>query len=193
MTCALLTTGTASKSKVSRAADASLQGTADPATDLGVTAPDLVEDGHWPQARRALQQRHNLAVPNRSQRIRPAADARCFLLRGEPWILFDAIGGGSTEPGLGRGNRRRLGLAIRDCSRATPFLRSRIRRHFLIPIDPRFSSCLPRSNEALCTHYRIRLFFHQEGSCRIFRKKSKAVGASGTGGARGPRNPQQLA
>jgi hypothetical protein len=25
--------------------------------------------------------------------------------------LFDAIGGGSTEPGLGRGNRWRLGLA----------------------------------------------------------------------------------
>jgi len=75
------------------------------------TAPDLVENGHWPQARRALQQRHHLAVPNRSERIRPSADARRFLLRGKPWILFDAIAGGSTEPGLGRGNRRRLGLA----------------------------------------------------------------------------------
>lgn len=26
--------------------------------------------------------------------------ARRFLLRGEPWILFDAIGGGSTDPAL---------------------------------------------------------------------------------------------
>ena len=93
------------------AANAPLEGTADPATDLGVTASDLVEYGHWPQTRRALQQRHHLAVPNRSQRIRPAADARRFLLRGQPWILFDAIGGGSTEPGLGRGNCWRLGLA----------------------------------------------------------------------------------
>src|SRR5215831_16549408 len=93
------------------AADAPLQGPADPATDLGVTAPDLVENGYRPQARRALQQRHHLAVPNRSQRVRSSADARRFLLRGEPWILFYAIGGGSTEPGFGRGNRRRLGLA----------------------------------------------------------------------------------
>src|SRR5499427_5472975 len=93
------------------AADAPLQGPADPATDLGVTAPDLVENGHRPQARRALQQRHHLAVPNRSQQVRPSADARRFLLRGQPWILFYAIGGGSTEPGFGRGNRRRLGLA----------------------------------------------------------------------------------
>jgi transposase len=32
-------------------------------------------------------------------------------LRWEPGILLDAIGGGGAEPGLGRGNARRLGLA----------------------------------------------------------------------------------
>jgi len=53
---------------------------------------------------------HDLAVPNRSQRIAPSAAARCFLRR-QPRILFDAIGSGSAEPGLGRGNSRRLGLA----------------------------------------------------------------------------------
>ena len=36
------------------AADAPLQGPADPATDLGMTASDLVEDCHWLQARSAL-------------------------------------------------------------------------------------------------------------------------------------------
>src|SRR5947209_11502319 len=76
-----------------------------------MAVPDLVENGHWPQARNALQQRHHLAVPNRSQRIAPSAAARCFLLRRQPRILFDAIGSGNAEPGLGRANSRRLGLA----------------------------------------------------------------------------------
>ena len=76
-----------------------------------MAVPDLVENGHWPQARNALQQRHHLAVPNRSQRIAPSAAARCFLLRRQPRILFDAIGSGNAEPGLGRSNSRRLGLA----------------------------------------------------------------------------------
>src|SRR5438045_5550196 len=31
---------------------------------LRMATPDLVENRHWPQARRALQQRHHLAVPN---------------------------------------------------------------------------------------------------------------------------------
>src|SRR5215470_5301134 len=70
------------------AADAPLQGAAGPDAEFGMAAPDLVENGYRPQARRALQQRHHLAVPNRSQRVRPSADARRFLLRGEPWILF---------------------------------------------------------------------------------------------------------
>src|SRR5246127_1033703 len=72
---------------------------------------DLVEYGHRPEAWGALQQRHYLAVPNLSQRIAPSAATRRFLLRRQPWILFDAIGGGRAEPGLGRGNARRLGLA----------------------------------------------------------------------------------
>ncbi len=93
------------------AADAPLQGTADTEAYLGMVAPDLVKNGHWPQAWCALQQRHHLAIPNLSQRIATSAAARCFLLRRQPWILFDAIGGGGAEPGFGRGNGRRLGLA----------------------------------------------------------------------------------
>ena len=91
--------------------DAPLQRAANTGADLGMATPDLVENGHWPQVWGALQQRHYLAVPNLSQRIATSAAARRFLLRRQPWILFDTIGGGGAEPGFGRGNGRRLGLA----------------------------------------------------------------------------------
>src|SRR4029077_13091251 len=57
----------------------------------------------------AFQQRHYLAAPNLSQRIVTSAAARRFLLRRQPWILFDAIGGGGAEPGLGRG---KVGVSV---------------------------------------------------------------------------------
>src|SRR6476660_9487694 len=82
-------------------ADAPLQRAANTGADRRMAAPDLVEYGHRPQARGALQQRHYLAVPNLSQRIATSAATRRFLLRRQPWILFDAIGGGGTEPCLG--------------------------------------------------------------------------------------------
>jgi hypothetical protein len=91
--------------------DAPLQGAANTDADLGMATPDLVENGHRPQAWGALQQRHYLAVPNLRQRIAPSAAARRSLLRRQPRILFDTIGGGGAEPGFGRGNGRRLGLA----------------------------------------------------------------------------------
>src|ERR1700749_2346079 len=83
--------------------DAPLQRAADTGADLGMAAPDLVENGHRPQAWGALQQRHYLAVPNLRQRIAPSAATRRSLLRRQPRILFDAIGGGGAEPGFGRG------------------------------------------------------------------------------------------
>jgi hypothetical protein len=49
--------------------DAPLQGAANTDADLGMATPDLVENGHRPQAWGALQQRHYLAVPNLRQRI----------------------------------------------------------------------------------------------------------------------------
>ena len=60
--------------------NAPLQSAAHAGADLRVAAPDLVENGDRPQARRALQQRHYFAVPDRSQRILPAAAARHLLL-----------------------------------------------------------------------------------------------------------------
>src|SRR5467141_2221170 len=76
-----------------------------------MTAPDLVENGDRPQARNAFEQRYHLAVPNRGQWIPPPAATRRSLLRREPEILLHAIGAGGAEPGLGRGDARRLGLA----------------------------------------------------------------------------------
>jgi hypothetical protein len=60
--------------------DAPLQRAADTGADLGMAAPDLVENGHRSQARGALQHRHHLAVPDRSQRIVPSTATRRFLL-----------------------------------------------------------------------------------------------------------------
>ena len=90
--------------------DAPLQRAPNTDADLGMATPDLVENGHRPKAWSALQQRHYLAVPNLSERVATSAATRRFLLRRQPWILFDAIGGGGTEPCLGRGNSRRVGL-----------------------------------------------------------------------------------
>jgi hypothetical protein len=70
-----------------------------------------VKNGDWPQAWGVLQQGHHLAAPNCGQRIPPPAPARCWFLPRQPGGLLDAIGGGGAEPGLGRGYRRRLGLA----------------------------------------------------------------------------------
>jgi hypothetical protein len=61
-------------------ADAPLERAADTGADLGMAAPDLVENGDRPQARNAFEQRHYLAVPNRSQRILPPPPARRSLL-----------------------------------------------------------------------------------------------------------------
>src|SRR5215471_8329678 len=91
--------------------DAPLQGAANTDIDLGMAAPDLVENGHGPQAWGALQQGHYLTVPNHGQRIATSAAARRFLLRRQPWILFDTIGGGGAEPGFGRRNGRRISVA----------------------------------------------------------------------------------
>src|SRR5215472_15412655 len=91
--------------------DAPLQRAANTDADLGMATPNLVENRYRPQAWGALQQRHDLAVPNLSQRIATAAATRRFLLRQQPRILFDTISGGGAEPGFGRGDGRRLGLA----------------------------------------------------------------------------------
>src|SRR5205823_6481132 len=108
-------------------ADAPLQRATDTGADLGMAEPDLVENGHRPQAWGALQQRHYLAVPNLSQRIATSTAARRFLLRRQPPIPFDAIGGCGAEPGFGRGNGRRLGSAE---THIQPYMRKTLVKRF---------------------------------------------------------------
>src|SRR5262245_10342940 len=81
--------------------DAPLQGAANTDADLGMAAPDLVKNGHRPQAWSAVQQRHYLAVSNLSERVATSAAARCFLLRRPPWILVYQGGGGGDEECIG--------------------------------------------------------------------------------------------
>lgn len=92
-------------------ADATFQRTANAGTDLGMTPPELIEDGDRTQAGDALEQRDYLTVPDRGQRVRPPPVPRRLPLRRQSWVLLDAIGAGGAEPGFGRGDNRRLGLA----------------------------------------------------------------------------------
>jgi hypothetical protein len=69
------------------------------------------ENGNRSQPRDTLEQGHHLAIPDRGQRILSPPTARRFLLRRQSGVLLNAIGGGDAEPGLGRGDDRRLGLA----------------------------------------------------------------------------------
>jgi hypothetical protein len=57
-------------------ANTPLQRAPDAGADLGMPAPDLVEDGDRPQARDTLEQRHHLAVPNATQRVGSPPAAR---------------------------------------------------------------------------------------------------------------------
>src|ERR1700733_3993557 len=91
-------------------ADATFQRAPDTGADLGMAPPDLVEDGHRPQPGNALEQRYHFAVPNRCQRVTTTTLARCFPVRRQPRVLFDAIRGGDAEPGFGRSDDRRLSL-----------------------------------------------------------------------------------
>jgi hypothetical protein len=92
-------------------ADAPLQSAADAGSDLGMAAPDLVEDGDRPQTGGILQHRHHLAVADLGQRIRPPVAARRLLLRRQPMVVLDAVCGSGAEPDLGRGDGCRLDLS----------------------------------------------------------------------------------
>src|SRR6266851_798048 len=48
--------------------------------------------------------RHDLAVPNLGQWVRPPPATRRFLMRGQPRIILDAVAGCPAEAGLGGSN-----------------------------------------------------------------------------------------
>src|SRR5205814_77879 len=60
----------------------------------------LLEDGHRADAGCGLKHRHDLAVPHPGKRVGTPAPTQALLLRWQPRISFDPIGGGGAEPGL---------------------------------------------------------------------------------------------
>ncbi len=91
--------------------DAPLQRSTHALADLRMATTHLLEDGDGPDTRRRHQHRHDLAVPYASQWIGAAAVAWRFLLRREPRIGVNPIGGRSAEPGLRRSDGRGVGVA----------------------------------------------------------------------------------
>jgi hypothetical protein len=84
--------------------DAALQCSAHARGDPEIATANLLEDRHRAKAGCGLQHRHDLAVPHLGKRVRPAASTRLLLLRRQPRIGFDPIGGGGAEPGLRGGD-----------------------------------------------------------------------------------------
>src|SRR6266436_1669199 len=72
--------------------------------DLRMAPPNLFEHRYGPNAGSRLQDRHNLAVPNLGQWIRSPSATWRFLLRGQPWIILDAVAGCPAEAGPGGSN-----------------------------------------------------------------------------------------
>ena len=92
-------------------ADAPLHRPAHPFGQRRMAPLNLLEDRHRPQARRRLQQRHDLGVEDVRQRVRPTAVPRLYLQRRRSGIGLEAIGRGAAERRLGRRHRRRVGLS----------------------------------------------------------------------------------
>src|SRR5216683_6825533 len=85
-------------------AHAPLQRAPNAGADLRMAPPNLFQHRYGPNAGGRLQDRHNLAVPNLGQRVRPPSAARRLLLRGQPWIILDAVAGCPAEAALGGSN-----------------------------------------------------------------------------------------
>ena len=90
-------------------ADAALERAPYSGAEFGMAPADLFEDPDRAQARRRLEHRHDLLVPDPGQRIGTAARARLGLLRGQHRIGRQAIARGGADPCLGGGDRRRVG------------------------------------------------------------------------------------
>lgn len=92
-----------------RGSDTSLQRAAHTGTNLGIAAPELVENGDRAKPRTILQHLPtslSQTVANGS----PPPSAWHLLLRRKAAIQFDAVSGGGVERDLGSGNDRRVSL-----------------------------------------------------------------------------------
>ena len=78
-------------------ADPPLQRAADADREVGMATAQLLEQRHRPQARGGLQHRHDLAVPDRGQRVGPAPAAGCRPFRWRAGIGLDPPAGAGAE------------------------------------------------------------------------------------------------
>ena len=91
---------------------APFQRASDRGADLGMTPPDLFQHGNRANARRCLQHRHDLCVPDGGKWIgAPSAALRRFLRR-QARILLDPVAGRGAEAGLGGSDGRVVGLSV---------------------------------------------------------------------------------
>jgi hypothetical protein len=88
-----------------------LQGAPRRGRKIAMPTQHLGHDADWAQPRRRFQQRDDLAVPYRRQRVRPAATARGLRLRGQPGIGIDPSAGRGTEARPGGGGLACVGSA----------------------------------------------------------------------------------
>ena len=83
--------------------DAPLQRAADVGIEVGMAPAQFLEHADHPDAGRGLQDRRDLGVPIRLERVRPPTASRLRLGRRQARIGLDPIRAGSRKPRLGRG------------------------------------------------------------------------------------------
>jgi len=82
-------------------ADPAFEGAADAIGEVGVATPQFAQDSHRAQAGSGAEHWHNLAVPDRGQRIGSSTSAGLALVRRRAGIGLKAGARAGTEPGLG--------------------------------------------------------------------------------------------
>ena len=137
--------------------DVPLQGPADTGRDRGMAPADLLENRHRADAGCGLEHRHNLAVPHAGERVRAAAPTGLVLLRWQPRIGFNPIGGSSGKPGLRGGDRRDIALtgphvqprlAVGDVSARQVLILLVVKNQMLRPTAPTARACLSLGENA---------------------------------------------
>ena len=68
-----------------------------------MTPAQFLEHADHADAGRGLQDRHDLGLPVRLERVRPSPASRLRLDRGQTWVGLDPIRAGSRKPRLRRG------------------------------------------------------------------------------------------
>ncbi len=92
-------------------ANATLQRPTNAGSEFRMAAHQLLKQRHRANARRVLQQRHDLLVEDPRQRIRPTSTPRLLPGGGQSRIGLDPVGRGGAEPGLRRSRLQRVPLS----------------------------------------------------------------------------------